>query len=129
MLGVFSPFIRYDSSLESCHTAGGMTMGSAVLIGFISLLAGGFFGWLLARSQAAGMHQRVRDLKEQLDLATTELKTQAASNSGLRETVVQVQSDLAHERAASAEKLELVSRAKDELSAAFKALSAEALKS
>jgi DNA recombination protein RmuC len=104
-------------------------MALAIILAVFGLLAGGAIAWAIARSQAAALRQRVSDLEERLELATSDLKNETVANISMRQTLAQLQSDLAHERAAATEKLELVTRAKDDLSAAFKALSAEALRS
>src|SRR5579872_7469983 len=104
-------------------------MGSVFLTAIVFAALGGIFAWVLVRSQATALRQRLRDVEQQYAQAAAELKTQAAVNADQRERVAQLQSDLKHTREAGEEKLRLLTQAKDELSNAFKALSAEALKS
>ena len=104
-------------------------MGSVVLTAIIFALAGGALAWILARAQAPALRQRLQDVEQQLGLASGDLKAQTAANAELRQRVAQLESDLRHTREHGEEKLRLLSQAKDDLGNAFKALSAEALKS
>lgn len=104
-------------------------MGSLVLTAIVFAALGGAVAWVVARSQATALRQRLQDVEQQLDTAAGELKTQNAGNLQLRERSAQLESDLKHTRENAEEKLRLLGQAKDELSNAFKALSAEALKS
>lgn len=80
----------------------------------LALLIGAFVGaaaaWASLRARLASLTTAARHVAES------------------RETAARLETALEHERRAAAEKLQLVERAKDELSNAFKALSADALK-
>ena len=104
-------------------------MDSVVLTAIVSAFAGGALAWGLARSQATALRQRLRDIEQQLEVADQELKAQSSAHLQVRERAAQLESDLKHTRENAEEKLRLLNQAKDELSNAFKALSAEALKS
>jgi len=104
-------------------------MGSVVLTAIVFALLGGAVAWLLARSQAPALRQRLHDVEQQFAEASGELNAQTAANNELRQRVAQLESDVKHTRENAEEKLRLLGQAKDELSNAFKALSAEALKS
>ena len=104
-------------------------MGSVVLTAIVFAVAGGALAWVLARSQTTALRQRLQDVEQQFGQAAGELKAQNAANADLRQRVAQLEAELKHTRESGEEKLRLLSQAKDELSNAFKALSAEALKS
>ncbi len=104
-------------------------MGSVVLTAIVFAVAGGALAWVLARSQATALGQRLQDVEQQFAQTAGELKAQNAANADLRQRVAQLETELKHTRESGEEKLRLLSQAKDELSNAFKALSAEALKS
>jgi DNA recombination protein RmuC len=89
-----------------------MTVTIALLLG---LVAGASGAWLLLRSQLGPLEHELRLREEALATARTELAEARAT--------------LDLERAAAAEKLELVERAEEKLADTFKALSAEALHS
>src|ERR1051326_6425197 len=104
-------------------------MGWGVLTAIAFAVGGGARAWVLARAQGTALRQRLQDVEQQLGTASAEVKAQNAANTDLRQRVTQLESDLKHTRESAEEKLRLLSQAKDELSNAFKALSAEALKS
>ena len=104
-------------------------MGWVVLTAIAFAVGGGALAWVLARAQGTALRQRLQDVEQQLGAASAEVKAQNAANTDLRQRVTQLESDLKHTRESAEEKLRLLSQAKDELSNAFKALSAEALKS
>jgi DNA recombination protein RmuC len=104
-------------------------MGWVVLTAIAFAVGGGALAWVLARAQGTALRQRLQDVEQQLGTASAEVKAQNAANTDLRQRVTQLESDLKHTRESAEEKLRLLSQAKDELSNAFKALSAEALKS
>ncbi|HJT01721.1 MAG TPA: DNA recombination protein RmuC, partial [Terriglobales bacterium] len=104
-------------------------MGSVVLTAIAFAALGVFLGWVLARSQSSALRQRLHDVEQQYALAAAELKAQTAANGELRQRMAQLESDLKHTRENAEEKLRLLGQAKDDLGNAFKALSAEALKS
>ena len=104
-------------------------MGSVVLTAIVFAALGGVLAWVLARAQAPALRQRLHDVEQQYAQAAAELKAQTSANVDLRQRLAQLESDLKHTRENAEEKLRLLGQAKDELGNAFKALSAEALKS
>ena len=104
-------------------------MGSVVLTAIVFAMAGGALAWALTRSQSPALRQRLQDVEQQWNQASGELKAQTAANAELRQRVAQLESDLKHTRENAEEKLRLLGQAKDDLGNAFKALSAEALRS
>ncbi|HZR30422.1 MAG TPA: DNA recombination protein RmuC [Terriglobales bacterium] len=103
-------------------------MGS-VFVGVAWGLGLGLLAWGWVRSRSAALRQRLADVEQELKGAQAEAKTLIGANASLREAMAGLQATLEHERKTAEEKLELLSRAKDELGDAFKALSAEALRS
>ena len=103
------------------------------MIGVIGLLFGSLFGsliaWLALRSRHAGLSAR-------LSLLEKELAAEKASLARLQQVYTEVvagkarlESALESERKTSNEKIELVTRASEELRNAFKAMASDALKS
>ncbi len=103
-------------------------MVSLLFTALASLALGAAAGWLLARSSAAGVRQRLADVEAQLSASCAELQAQLKSNGEMREANARLQATLDHEREAAKEKLALVNTAQEQLGAAFKALSSEALR-
>ncbi len=103
-------------------------MGS-VFVGVAWGLGLGLLAWVWVRSRSAALRQRLADVEQELKGAQAEAKTLIGANASLREAMAGLQATLEHERKTAEEKLALLSHAKDELGDAFKALSAEALRS
>jgi DNA recombination protein RmuC len=85
------------------------------------LLLGAIAAWLALRGRAGALAERAQALEADLRDRQDQLST-------LREELARASATVEHERTASAEKLRLLAEAKEQLSDAFKALSAEALK-
>ena len=73
--------------------------------------------------------QRIEELTQELDQRRKEVAALSAANAELGAERVRLETSLAKERESTAEKLSLIEAAQKQLSDAFKALSAEALKS
>jgi DNA recombination protein RmuC len=90
---------------------------------------GALIAWLLLRSNSAILNSRLLHL--QRDLA--DLQTDAAKftrlNSDLNKTIATLEATITTQRAANEEKLELLHRDEEKLREAFRALSADALRS
>ncbi len=99
---------------------------TAVVLG---ALFGSALAWLGLRSRQAGTHVRLSMIEKDLAAARSELVRQQEANAKLREQVAALESTLQHERKSSAEKLDLIDRATEELREAFQALASDALKS
>ncbi len=99
------------------------------VVGVIGLLFGSLIAWLALRSRHAGLSARLSLMEKELtaekaDLARLqEVYTEAVAGKA------RLESALESERKTSNEKIELITRASEELRNAFKALAAEALKS
>jgi DNA recombination protein RmuC len=98
------------------------------VIGVIGLLFGSLIAWLALRSRHAGLSAR-------LSLLEKELAAEKASLARLQQVYTEVvagkarlESALESERKTSNEKIELVTRASEELRNAFKAMASDALK-
>jgi DNA recombination protein RmuC len=85
------------------------------------LLLGALAAWLALRGRAGVLAERAEGLE-------VELRDRRDQLSTLREELARAGAAVEHEREGAAEKLRLLGEAKDELANAFKALSAEALK-
>jgi len=92
--------------------------------------------WFLAKSQSAtlierlqGKEQQIAELKTTIKAREEQLRSGAEENSGLRAKLAEVATRLQEERKATEEKLAILDAAHVKLSDAFKALSAEALRS
>lgn len=86
----------------------------------LALLLGAALGWFIAQARAAATAERARLLEA--DLATTR-----ASLSEISTLKSQIESALAAERAAAAEKIAALTDAHERLTTSFKSLSADAL--
>jgi DNA recombination protein RmuC len=99
------------------------------VVGVIGLLFGSLIAWLALRSRTA-------DLSARLSLMEKELAAEKASLARLQQAYTELvasraklESTLESERKTSTEKIELVTRASEELRNAFKAMASDALKS
>lgn len=107
-----------------------------ILVAVAALLIGALFSWLAARSQSAGATARVSALEQ--DLATAraetvgvrrELDARTTEKTSVLEEVARLKVTLEKERDSANEKLELVTKASDDLRNAFGKLASEALQS
>ncbi|MFY9979026.1 MAG: DNA recombination protein RmuC [Candidatus Sulfotelmatobacter sp.] len=103
-------------------------MGPGV-IGFIGLLFGSLIAWLALRSRTAGLSARLSLMEKELAAERAGVARLQQAHSELIAARARLESVLESERKASIEKIELVTRAGEELQNAFKALAADALKS
>lgn len=103
-------------------------MGPGV-VGFIGLLFGGLIAWLALRSRSAALGARLSLTEKELAAEKADLARFQQAQSELIATNARLESTLESERKANDEKIELVTRAEEELRNAFKALAADALRS
>ena len=103
-------------------------MGPGV-IGVIGLLFGSLLAWLALRSHTAALSARLSLMEKELAAEKAGLARFQQAHGELIAAKARLESALESERKASNEKIELVTRAGEELQNAFKALAAEALKS
>src|SRR5712672_931850 len=99
------------------------------LIGVIGLLFGSVLAWLALRSRSAGMSARLSLREKELEAEKASLARLQQAYTDLVAGKARLESALELERKASNEKIELVTRASEELRNAFKAMASDALKS
>ena len=97
--------------------------------GAIGLLFGGLIAWLALRSRGAALQARLSLTEKQLAAVNADLARLLADQRTLVEARARLESALDSERKTSNEKIELLTRAGEDLQNAFKALAADALKS
>ncbi|MDN3511862.1 MAG: DNA recombination protein RmuC [Candidatus Jettenia sp. CY-1] len=93
------------------------------------ILTGGVIVWLIGRSHKAMLHERLAVVQQDLLSACTDLDQKNETVFELNQAVTRLETTLEHERKAADEKVAILNDATKKLSDAFKALSAEALKS
>src|SRR5271168_3093027 len=98
------------------------------VIGVIGLLFGSLIAWLALRSRTAGLSARLSLMEKELATEKASLARLQEAHTGLVASRARLESALDSERKASTEKIELVTRASDDLRNAFKALASDALK-
>jgi DNA recombination protein RmuC len=95
----------------------------------IGLLLGMAVAWLFLRSQQASLGTRLLLMEKELAAAKAEVARLQQLQNDLIASKARLESTLEAERKTSTEKLELVTRASEELRNAFKAMASDALKS
>src|SRR5712675_189870 len=100
-----------------------------VVVGVIGLLFGSVLAWLALRSRSAGMSVRLSLREKELEGEKASLARLQLAHTELVAGKARLESALELERKASNEKIELVTRASEELRNAFKAMASDALKS
>jgi len=98
------------------------------LIGVIGLLFGSTIAWLALRSRTATLTARLSLMEKELAAGKAELARLLAVQTDLVAAKARLESVVESERKASNEKIDLVTRAGEELRNAFKAMAADALK-
>lgn len=93
------------------------------------ILLGGIIIWLIGRSRISMMNERLALVQQELDNAYTDLDQKHEKIFELNQLITRLETTLEHERKAANEKAAILNEATVKLSDAFKALSAEALKS
>jgi DNA recombination protein RmuC len=97
--------------------------------GVIGLLFGGVIAWLALRSRTAGLSARLSLMEKELAAEKGRLERLQQDYTESVTNTARVESALESERKTSNEKIELVTRASEELRNAFKAMASDALKS
>ncbi len=103
-------------------------MGPGV-VGFIGLLFGSLIAWLALRSRSASLSARLSVTEKELAAEKATLARLQQAQSELIAAKARLESTLESERKTSNEKIDLVTRAGEELQNAFKAMASDALKS
>jgi DNA recombination protein RmuC len=99
------------------------------LIGVIGLLFGSVIAWLVLRSRTSTLHARLSLMEKELTAGRADLARLQQAHTELVAGKARAESALEAERKASNEKIELVTRASEDLRNAFKAMASDALKS
>ena len=99
------------------------------ITGVIGLLFGGLIAWLALRSRSAALHARSSLMEKELGIGKVDRARLQQAHTDLVAGKARAESALEAERKSSNEKIELVTRASEELRNAFKAMAADALKS
>jgi DNA recombination protein RmuC len=97
--------------------------------GVIGLLFGSVIAWLLLRSRTATLNTRLSLMEKELTAEKADLARLQQAHTMLVAGKARVESVLESERKTNDEKIELVTRASEELRNAFKAMASDALKS
>jgi DNA recombination protein RmuC len=100
-----------------------------ILSGAIGLLFGSLLVWLALRTRSAAVSARLSFTETGLASAKADLARLLQERQELVASRARLESSLEAERKASAEKIDLLTKAGDDLQNAFKALAADALKS
>jgi DNA recombination protein RmuC len=100
-----------------------------ILSGTIGLLFGSLLVWLALRTRSAAVNARLSFTQTELASAKADLARLLQDRQELVASRARLESSLEAERKASAEKIDLLTKAGDNLQNAFKALAADALKS
>jgi len=100
-----------------------------VAVGVIGLLFGSVIAWLALRSRSAGISARLSLREKELESEKASLARLQQAHTELVAGKAHLESALESERKASNEKIELVTRASEDLRNAFKAMASDALKS
>src|ERR1700724_2167486 len=100
-----------------------------VVVGVIVLLFGSVIAALVLRSRSAGISARLSLREKELEAEKADLARLQQAHTDLVAGKARLESALESERKGSNEKIELVTRASEELRNAFKAMAADALKS
>jgi DNA recombination protein RmuC len=99
------------------------------MAGVIGLLFGSAIAWLALRGGSAALQARLSLMEKELNAGKADLSRLLQVQSELIADKATLQSTLDAERKASDEKIELLTRASEELRNAFKAMASDALKS
>jgi DNA recombination protein RmuC len=99
------------------------------IIGVIGLLFGSVIAWLVLRSRTATLNARLSLMEKELAAEKADLARLQQAHTELVAGKARLESTLESERKTNDEKIELVTRASEDLRNAFKAMASDALKS
>ncbi|MFB3917298.1 MAG: DNA recombination protein RmuC [Terriglobales bacterium] len=102
---------------------------SSGAIAILCVVAAAVITWLVLRSQAAALRERLARAEQELAAVQAALGSERDSNIKLREQQASLRKELELQANAAAEKLALLEQAETKLREAFQALSAQALQS
>ncbi len=104
-------------------------MGLAIVAALAGAVLAAVITWLALRGQVATLTERAEQLQKEATEANVDARRLNDANNDLRSQLAGLQATLEIERKVAAEKLALLDEARQKLSDAFQALSADALKS
>ncbi len=93
------------------------------------VFAGSIILWLIGRSRITMLNEQLTSVQQDMANTRVDLNQKNEKISELNQSIVRLETTLQHERRVSGEKVAILDDATQKLSDAFKALSAEALKS
>ena len=93
------------------------------------VLVGGVIVWLIGRSRITMLNEQLTSVQQDMANTRVDLNQKNEKISELNQSIVRLETTLEHERRVSGKKVAILDDATQKLSDAFKALSAEALKS
>jgi DNA recombination protein RmuC len=99
------------------------------VVGVLGAVFGGVLAWFALRARAGGLEARAELQQKELEVARADLGKLLAEQRELVASRARLESALELERKAGSEKIDLLTRAGQDLQNAFKALAADALKS
>jgi DNA recombination protein RmuC len=99
------------------------------VVGILGAVFGGVLAWFALRARAGGLEARAELQQKELAVARADLGKLLAEQRELVASRARLESALELERKAGSEKIDLLTRAGQDLQNAFKALAADALKS
>src|ERR1700740_3521586 len=100
-----------------------------VVIGVIGLLFGSVIAWLALRSRTASLGTRLSLMEKELTAGKADLARLQQTYTSLVADKARLESPLESERKTNTEKVDLLTRAREEMLNTFKASAADALKS
>ena len=89
------------------------------IIGIIGLLFGSVLAWLVLRSRTAMLSARLSLMEKELEAEKADLARLQKAHTDLVAGKARLESDLASERRNNAEKIELVTRAREDITQRF----------
>ena len=106
-----------------------MEISWLIIAAVSGVLAGGVIVWLIGRARIIMLKEQLTSTQQDMANARVDLDLKNEKISGLNQSIVRLETTLEHERRVSGEKVAILDDATQKLLDAFKALSAEALKS
>ncbi len=102
---------------------------SSLAFAISGFILGSLLTWLFLRSRSAVLESRLSSIQQELTSARLDVAKNNQLNTELNAAVARLDAAIVHERKANQEKAELLDQATEGLREAFRALSADALKS
>ena len=106
-----------------------MNIVVVIVLTLAGVVVGAAVAWLAARSQSAALAERKSELETEVVSIRAQLAQQQAENSSLLAGKAAVEATLESERRGTAEKLQMLTNATEQMKAQFQALASSALES